>query len=1147
MKNAFFPLMLLALIVLIGCSGGGNNPLVPAEPTPQVTESSHSTWGLWQFTADPAKGTLDAAQLRTADMHLNALPFLEPPASVNLKVQSVKFNGNIVDADVLMRHPFLGLVQYTGFDVCGILITNGSLTGFDDSSLVMAAMDDTRLLNADGYSRWWNPAEFPHGNTMFSYKEGLLGTPDSTADYNCTLNAYKYFADGLAANDPLTKLVPEKRGMFSAGQENVRHYTIQLGTGGLIFNYAVDACWKFPTGGKPWTAPDSFAPEANRPEAVYVNVTENINTLWNAGGGSGGELSLSIDVYDWFNAGLNKVRVESPGNFSAVTAAAPIGGGVGYSTYEIDIPSATPVASSIDLLITVESEVIGYQNMLPDKPVSAYFTHTSQVSEIGPTITVISPNGGEVWNVNSTHNITWQSTGEIDTVKIVYSTDGFIYNIFEIIDSTENDGTFQWIIPNAPSTTVRVMILDPSHPSVSDVSDNDFTIKLKPSLKIISPNGGEVWDVGSYHDITWESTGDISDVKIGYSKDGFVSDVHQIVDSTENDGVFQWQVPDDPSTTVRVGIVDNSTLTVYDISDNDFTIKSGTPTITVISPNGGEIWKVGSFHDITWSSTGDIANVKIEYSKDGFLSDINEITAFTENDGSFQWEIPDDPSTTVRVRISDATNPLVFDISDGDFTIAEGPTLKVIIPNGGEVWIVDSYHTITWESTGDIDAVSIGYSKDNFVNDIHEITPSTENDGAYKWKVPNDPSTTVRVGIIDIANPATNDTSDNDFTIKLQSGLSPYWNQFMHDSSHGGRTAVNGPQSANYTWAHEDGLSDFGASIVEGSDGTIYYGASYDPSGEGKVWAVNTDGSTKWIYFPSFPSTWASPLGVSTDNSTLYVDVSAQPGGPGSPGGMITGVDTVNGNEIWTYSAWSWWFFNPSFGLILDNGDLVTVVDLIPGGPGQNSVVCIDQNGGTVWSKNIGFTWWTIPAQGPDGTIYVNGQPFFGLPRIVALDPDSGATTDFYEYDADPFTPFHTCIAVRTDGKIIFGAGSTVYCLDANLDLAWSYVAANELFWGGIGIGPDDEVYACSDSDMLALTSAGSFLWSQPFTPYLMSPAIGADGKIYTGSTDGVSALDPTSGTPVWEYDVAAASSPIIAHDGSLYVVVSNKLSKFEP
>ena len=152
MRQIFIFLMIVALLlVMISCTGGGNAVSPVTEPEMISGTSSHtgqnqthSLWGLWQFIANPEAGRLDIFQLRSGDMHLNALVFLEPPPLINLTLESLEFDGDIIEADIGLRHPFLGLDEFTGFDVCGILITNGSITGFDDPDLRMAGEGDTR-------------------------------------------------------------------------------------------------------------------------------------------------------------------------------------------------------------------------------------------------------------------------------------------------------------------------------------------------------------------------------------------------------------------------------------------------------------------------------------------------------------------------------------------------------------------------------------------------------------------------------------------------------------------------------------------------------------------------------------------------------------------------------------------------------------------------------------------------------------------------------------------------------------------------------------------------------------------------------------------------------------------------------------------
>ena len=254
-------------------------------------------------------------------------------------------------------------------------------------AIIYAGKTETYLLNADGLTRWWNPTEFPYNpaTPVDGYIDGALGTPDAVADYSSTINGYKYFADGLGPNDNLTVLDPVARGVFSAGTKNIRHYSIHLG-GGLIFNYAVDACWVPPIGPPPITVPDDFPPTANKPEAWRIDLTST-NTLFydNFSGIGGGNLHLKIDVYDHFNAGKNTIKAESLSGLGPASTPDATPGGVGYSTYQLDLPGNTLTENGwIDLLIEVQSDAAGYNGKLPGVPVSTYFLESFYVQKSAP-------------------------------------------------------------------------------------------------------------------------------------------------------------------------------------------------------------------------------------------------------------------------------------------------------------------------------------------------------------------------------------------------------------------------------------------------------------------------------------------------------------------------------------------------------------------------------------------------------------------------------------------------------------------------------------------------------------------------------------------------------------------------------------------
>jgi len=92
------------------------------------------------------------------------------------------------------------------------------------------------------------------------------------------------------------------------------------------------------------------------------------------------------------------------------------------------------------------------------------------------TLTVTSPNGGEVWSRGSTYNITWTSSG-IDDVLIEYYEEG---DWWEITPSTSAAaGSYPWtidpMIPGGePNARVRITAVD--DPSITDTSDNTFSI-----------------------------------------------------------------------------------------------------------------------------------------------------------------------------------------------------------------------------------------------------------------------------------------------------------------------------------------------------------------------------------------------------------------------------------------------------------------------------------------------------------------------------------------------------------------------------------------------------------------------------------------------------------------------------------------------
>jgi PKD repeat protein len=380
-----------------------------------------------------------------------------------------------------------------------------------------------------------------------------------------------------------------------------------------------------------------------------------------------------------------------------------------------------------------------------------------------PSIIVNSPNGGERWLAGTVHNITWISN-EIENINIEYSTNGGSTWITVSGNLSAGTSQFSWTIPNTPSTQCLMKISDVTDPNMLDLSNSVFTI-YSPAVSVTSPNGGESWEAGSTHNITWTSSL-IGNVKIEYSTNAGLNWTTIISSYTAANGSYNWTIPNTPSTNCIVQISDVSNTTYSDQSNGVFTIRAPNPTISLTSPNGGESWEAGSTHNITWTSSL-IGNVKIEYSTNAGLNWTTIISSYSAASGSYNWTIPNTPSTNCVVQISDASNTSYSDQSNGVFVIiTPNPTLILTTPNGGEEWKVGAEQTISWASNN-IEAIKIEYSTDNGNTWSIIVARVAANNLNYNWVVPNTPSTQCLVKISEALNSTISDQSDAVFTISL--------------------------------------------------------------------------------------------------------------------------------------------------------------------------------------------------------------------------------------------------------------------------------------------------------------------------------------------------------------------------------------------
>jgi len=180
-----------------------------------------------------------------------------------------------------------------------------------------------------------------------------------------------------------------------------------------------------------------------------------------------------------------------------------------------------------------------------------------------PGITVISPNGEEDLPADSTYDITWMSYETSGGVKIEYSLNNGL-DWTGIIASTPDDGSYLWPVPDTMSYNCLISISD-TNGSLSDTSDEMFTIFSEPYIRVISPNGGEEWYIGDDRYITWRSVGTSGNVRIEYSINNGL-DWTTIADTALDEETYSWNIPFDIATDT-VWYSDSCLVRIADIND----------------------------------------------------------------------------------------------------------------------------------------------------------------------------------------------------------------------------------------------------------------------------------------------------------------------------------------------------------------------------------------------------------------------------------------------------------------------------------------------------------------------------------------------------------------------------------------------------
>lgn len=426
----------------------------------------------------------------------------------------------------------------------------------------------------------------------------------------------------------------------------------------------------------------------------------------------------------------------------------------------------------------------------------------------GPQINSISPGFGLIGSEVIMNGSGFTSTG--NSINF-----GDVKNIISGINATASS-TLKFNIPNTPSCQpisscgISVANINGTSSAVS------FTVTQNATpVMVASPNGGEVLLQGSTSTLRWSGGTDqvhIALVEESATKESDVSTliIGWITTVGAPNGMLSWSAQEvcDVSGTAcspvvpgnykllaisenefgNVVIGDNSNGN-WDMSDSSFRIVPA-PSITVVSPNGGEKLVYGNITSIVWDASSILSkSVIIQLLKGGNVySVIASVVPQGTDTGRFiySWTVPSTIpyGTDYAVRISDASRLALSDQSDGNFTVTPIPAITVLSPNGGEFWhsgehLVGGFKSqIRWSSANIFSkAVHIKLNKGGtFYRTLAENVPQSYNGSSYTYTggtfnynlaIPTNlpEGNDYSIEVSDAGDSTVRDASDNQITI----------------------------------------------------------------------------------------------------------------------------------------------------------------------------------------------------------------------------------------------------------------------------------------------------------------------------------------------------------------------------------------------
>tara|TARA_B100001971_G_scaffold149044_1_gene138084 strand:+ start:96 stop:1382 length:1287 start_codon:yes stop_codon:yes gene_type:complete len=297
---------------------------------------------------------------------------------------------------------------------------------------------------------------------------------------------------------------------------------------------------------------------------------------------------------------------------------------------------------------------------------------------LGRYLRLNSPNGGEDWQEQSTHNITWSSGGDfLSQVKLDYSLDGGS-NWNSIVTTYTSNGSYSWTLPDISTTSNSCLVkirdyYQGSYGSLSDESNNSFTISTSGGDEsCATPTGLSTSNITSNQaTLSWNVVSGANSYNVRARQTGESSWTEGKINGTSADfsGLsastqYEWKVQSVCSSSNS----DWSNLVYFTTSSSGGgsscpTLPTTTATGQVTSPAAGSVVSKGSAFTINWSFKNGIytpgqCHIKLFNGN----TEVSSLQNWAINDGVYTWYVSSSLSNSdcYNIRIIHTSNSSIY-------------------------------------------------------------------------------------------------------------------------------------------------------------------------------------------------------------------------------------------------------------------------------------------------------------------------------------------------------------------------------------------------------------------------------------------------------------------------------------------------------